>query len=394
MPGAHERDFGIQKILGKELTRNFPKVYSAFLEELQSAIDETLGLDATSWKTLNIYSTMGNIISRANRRVILGESLCRDKEIIYHTQQYIRWFGIMLIFLGQLLPQVFRPLFGVFLGIPLKYHRRVLERRLQPLFKERLRLLREKGDIPCANEIPQDIITWSTKVALDSNKADAQNPEFLARQFIESIFSTTEALIATATNFFSDILSSESDRVLVDLREEAQSVFSPGETPCLYSLKKLYLADSAVRETLRRNPFSIYGLFHEVMPKEGVVTPSGHHLPQGTWISVPTWAIHHDERLYSEPDRYDPYRFMAGTDSKYKSMLTTITENFLGFSLGDHACPGRIYASYLLKSMIAYIMLKYEFRLFSTRPANRAVGVIYVPPVTAEFSFRRTGAAS
>ncbi|KAB8244215.1 cytochrome P450 [Aspergillus flavus] len=368
VPGVHERDFGIQKVLGKELTRNFPKVYSSFLEELQSAIDETLGLDATSWKTLNIYSTMGNIISRANRRVILGESLCRDKEIIYHTQQYIRWFGIMLIFLGQLLPQVFRPLFGVFLGIPLKYHRRVLVRRLQPVFEERLRLLREKGGVTCVDEIPQDIITWSTKVALDSNKADAQNPEFLARQFIESL--------------------------LADLREEARSVFSPGEMPSLYSLKKLYLADSAVRETLRRNPFSIYGLFHEVMPKEGVVTPSGHHLPQGTWISVPTWAIHHDERMYPEPDRYDPYRFMAGTDNKYKSMLTTITENFLGFSLGDHACPGRIYASYLLKSMIAYIMLKYEFRLFSTRPANRAVGVIYLPPVTAEFSIRRTGAAS
>lgn len=197
MPGAHERDFGIQKILGKELTRNFPKVYSAFLEELQSAVDETLGLDTTSWKTLNIYSTMGNIISRANRRVILGESLCRDKEIIYHTQQYIRWFGIMLIFLGQLLPQVFRPLFGVFLGIPLKYHRRVLERRLQPVFKERLRLLLEKRDIPCADEIPQDIITWSTKVALDSNKADAQNPEFLARQFIESVRSTSISVAFT-----------------------------------------------------------------------------------------------------------------------------------------------------------------------------------------------------
>lgn len=62
--------------------------------------------------------------------------------------------------------------------------------------------------------------------------------------------------------------------------------------------------------------------------------------------------------------------------------------------LNEMISPGRIYASYLLKSTTAYIMLKYEFLLFSIRPANRAVGVIYVPPVTAEFSIRRTGAAS
>ncbi|KAE8376229.1 cytochrome P450 [Aspergillus bertholletiae] len=397
MPGAHMRNFGFEKVLGKELARNFPRVYCAFIQELQSAIDETLGLDTTSWRTLNIYSTMGKIVSRANRRVVLGEPLCRDKEIIYHSQRYTWWFGAMLIFLGQLLPPIFRPIFGIFLVIPLKYHRRVLVRRLRPVFKERLDLLREKegGSTHSTDEMPPDMITWSTKVALESGKAEAQDPGSLAHQFIESIFPTADTVVTTATNFFSDILSSKSDQAFDDLREEARSMFPPGEPPSLQSIKKLHLADSALRETLRRSPIGIYSLFHEVMPKEGVVTPNGHHLPQGTWISVPSMAIHHDERVYSEPDRYDPYRFTAGTNStKPKSMLTTMTDEFLGFSLGDHGCPGRIYASYLLKSIIAYTMLNYEFRPLSTRPANRAIGIIYAPPTTAKFSLRRTGAAS
>ncbi|KAE8413228.1 cytochrome P450 [Aspergillus pseudocaelatus] len=390
VPGVHERDFGVRKIIGKELTRNFPDIYDKFMEELRIAVDEVLGVDPVSWRTLNIYSAMRQIISRPNLRVILGEPLCRDKAFVYHAEQYVKWFGFILISVGQLLPQAIRPIFGIILGLPLKYHRWFLVRRLRPVFEERLELLRRMG-ITCTDGIPKDAITWTTKVALESKKPEAQDPGYLALQFVESTFTTSEAVIATATNFFCDVLSSESENILRDLREEAQLAFFDMEIPNMSSIKRLHLVDSALRETLRRNPFSIYGLFHEVMPKEGVVIPSGHHLPQGTWVCVPTLGIHHDNRLYSEPKRYNPYRFTGHTNSSSsKTLLTVITESFLGFSSGNHSCPGRVYASHLLKSMIAYIMMNYEFRQFSTRPLNRAVGVIYVPPVWTKFSFRRT----
>ena len=207
LPGVHQRNFGMEKVLSKELTRNFPKVYNDMMKELCDGIDEILGVDTNSWKTLNVYLTVNKIMSKANRRVILGEALCKDEVIVYHTQRYIRWFGVMLVFLGQILPQPLRPVFGMILALPLKYHRWCLIRRLCPVFKDRLELLRKADTI--ADELPQDMITWTSKVALESNMVEAQDPEIVALHFIESVSSTCPFLTMANMIRFSQLLRLE-----------------------------------------------------------------------------------------------------------------------------------------------------------------------------------------
>ena len=141
--------------------------------------------------------------------------------------------------------------------------------------------------------------------------------------------------MATGANFFLDILSSESHETRQQLRQEAQSIFPTEGLPPIFSLEKLALTDSALRETLRRNTFSIYGLFYAVISRDGVITPDGHHLPLDTWVCVPTMGIHHDGRKYMEPERYNPYRFLSDTDCGRKAPLTAVSERFLGFNYGE-----------------------------------------------------------
>lgn len=45
------------------------------------------------------------------------------------------------------------------------------------------------------------------------------------------------------------------------------------------------------------------------MPKDGLTLPDGSKVPQGTWIGVPIQAVQMDDRFYSKPDGYDPFRF-------------------------------------------------------------------------------------
>lgn len=83
---------------------------------------------------------------------------------------------------------------------------------------------------------------------------------------------------------------------------------------------KLRLGDSAIRESLRHNPLTSRGLMREVMPKDGIDLPDGRHLPQGTWIGVSVLGVQSDERFYSDPDKFEPFRFAK------KDILSTETE--------------------------------------------------------------------
>ena len=160
----------------------------------------------------------------------------------------------------------------------------------------------------------------------------------------------------TATNILLDLVSSDPDAsVWARLREEAAGVFQTADdwaNPA--SLAKLPLADSAIRESSRKNPMLTRILLREVVPQGGVTLPSGHHIPQGVWMGTGTVDVHHDDRFYPRPDEYDPFRFArkhddprGGSDEEvltdkaavYRKNqgLATVSDIFLAFGYGKHA---------------------------------------------------------
>lgn len=151
-------------------------------------------------------------------------------------------------------------------------------------------------------------------------------------------------------------MSSDPDAgVWEQLREEADMVFKTADdwtNPA--SLAKLPLADSAIRESLRKNPVISRVVLRQVMPKNGITLPSGHHIPGGAWLGADTVDLHHDERFYPKPEVYDPFRFAKkpedplggpkeGTLSDKASIyrknqgLTTSSDIFLSFGYGKHS---------------------------------------------------------
>ena len=162
----------------------------------------------------------------------------------------------------------------------------------------------------------------------------------------------------TATNILLDLASSTPDAGFWEqLRQEAASVFKTADdwnNPA--SVAKLPMADSTVRESSRKNPVLTRIFLREVVPREGVTLPSGHHMPKGAWLAASTVDVHHDDRFYLKPEEYDPFRFakkredvlaVAGADrekltdraSIYRKSqsLSTASDIFLGFGYAKHS---------------------------------------------------------
>ena len=158
-------------------------------------------------------------------------------------------------------------------------------------------------------------------------------------------------------NFFLDLLSSVPERKYCEqLREEAKSVFrSETDWAEPSSSSKLPLLDSAIRESLRLHTILMRGSIKEVMPENGVTLPDGSRLPQGAWLGTPNHSVHMDERFYSNPMDYEPFRFnrsgpqtgeifsksegLSDKASEYRKNvnLATSSDVFMAWGHGRHA---------------------------------------------------------
>lgn len=156
-------------------------------------------------------------------------------------------------------------------------------------------------------------------------------------------FATLASTALVAANLFLDILStSPSQNAYSCLRAEAAATF---DSPALRSdpatLKKLVLADSALKESLRRSSIQTRGLLRAVVARDGFDLLDGTHLPKGTWLGVPVEAVHMDERFYDGPDEYDPFRFARmrekeGAVEGNKIDATGVSDRFLPWSYGRY----------------------------------------------------------
>lgn len=77
------------------------------------------------------------------------------------------------------------------------------------------------------------------------------------------------------------------------------------------SLKKMDLLDACLKETLRINP-PIIAIMRKVIQD---VQYKDYIIPAGNYVCSSPAVGQHDERLYPEPKKFDPYRFFKKNES-------------------------------------------------------------------------------
>lgn len=129
--------------------------------------------------------------------------------------------------------------------------------------------------------------------------------------------------------------------------KEVQRFEGPAVRECIFlfyssCISYLYSTSRFVHRR-RRNVWGLIGGVVGVPRKvlQDAKLSDGTVIPKGTFVSLPTYAIHHDHDIYEHPDVFDPLRFVRLEDTKQgpeaKFQLVAVSRDSLTFGFGKSA---------------------------------------------------------
>lgn len=125
---------------------------------------------------------------------------------------------------------------------------------------------------------------------------------------------------------------------------------------------------------------------------EDITLSDGTFLPRNT-MTITSNGQMRDPKVYPNPDDFDPYRFynmrkIPGKENM--AQFSATSPQHLGFSHGQHACPGRFFAANESKILLCHLLLKYDIRLTKGSPTDSmAFGFALIPHPGAQIDIRR-----
>ena len=82
---------------------------------------------------------------------------------------------------------------------------------------------------------------------------------------------------------------------------------------------------------------------------------NGIHIPAGTEVVIPVYALHHDPDAWEDPEKFDPERFRGPRKDTHHPF------QFLPFGAGPRNCIGMRFALLEIKIALVKILMKYKF---------------------------------
>lgn len=117
------------------------------------------------------------------------------------------------------------------------------------------------------------------------------------------------------------------------------------------SISRLPLTQRVLKETMRLYP--PVPVMTRVSTEDTVI--GGKPLPGPTLIVIPIFAVHRHRLLWSDPDRFDPDRFLPENESKYPRT------QFMPFGFGPRVCIGSSFAMIEATVILATLLQSVRF---------------------------------
>ena len=149
------------------------------------------------------------------------------------------------------------------------------------------------------------------------------------------------------------------------LRTEAHS-FSVDNTTKVNDLRQLEKTGLVMKETLRIHPPLI--TVSRKLEKELEVNDLT--LPKNTFVSVVFQVTHHDERIWSNPAKFDPERFNKERNEQLKCPF-----GYAPFGAGKHHCIGYQFAEIMVKLGMTELLNRFKLSV----PAGYEMPIRDVP---------------
>lgn len=130
---------------------------------------------------------------------------------------------------------------------------------------------------------------------------------------------------------------------------------------------------------------------------DNVEFSDGTFICRGTSIAASAHSMW-DPEVYGKPHEWDGRRFLrmreaAGAGQEHLAQLVSTSPDHLGFGHGQHACPGRFFASNEAKVILIHLLLSYDWRLPAAAPVPRVRSYAFAlradPTVKMEYRRRK-----
>ncbi|KAK5167155.1 uncharacterized protein LTR77_007885 [Saxophila tyrrhenica] len=311
--------------------------------------------ESEEWQTQPLKEAILNLVARLSSRVFLGKDLCRDPAWLNISKNYtVDVF--MAANLMRLVPGPLRPLLYWFIPTNTRLRREVRDARQLILPEVERRRKRAEDALEAGEKPPKtaDTIGWMVEIAQARGRAVDYVPAQLSLT-MAAIHTTTE----TTTKCILQLC--DTPEIVQPLREEVIQVLRE-EGWTKVALGKMRLLDSFLKEVQRTHGLATTSMNRLV--KNDIILSDGTKLPKGSRILVPDDRTH-DPSIFPEPEKFDVSRFLtlreqSGGESKHQ--FVTTTSDHLGFGHGQHACPGRFFASNEMKIALSFILLRYDLK--------------------------------
>ncbi|MCJ1454187.1 hypothetical protein MMC28_004538 [Mycoblastus sanguinarius] len=341
---------GFSRTLKNLLTAHLPSMIPNIDNTMIRTIEEQLEhceLDDQSYRKFSIQPNVKRLITIINNGIFFGPEFAQNEEFTNAALEYMDLVPAAAE-LVKIVPGVIAPFVA---SLVTQRHRasRTMHRFLAPVVQSRLeaRANLEKQ----ANE-PVDCMQW----LIDTSPK--KQPWTVTRAVDEVLavwFSSVPQLSMTASYTLYELAAHPDFCSL--LRTESGSLAYGNFKTCA---EGLVLMDSFIKECVRINPIDAISCRRKVLsPFE---FSDGTRLSPGDWACVPQQAMWLDPKNFPNPHRFDPSRF-AATNDRPSSQLTEVSETWVLWGYGRTACPGRFFATVLIKLLLANILLRYDLKI-------------------------------
>ncbi|KAF2834780.1 putative cytochrome P450 [Patellaria atrata CBS 101060] len=139
--------------------------------------------------------------------------------------------------------------------------------------------------------------------------------------------------------------------------EELDRVVGPYRSPSFDDEKNLPYVRAFVKEVFRWRSVAIIGGQPHAPIQDDYY--KGWYIPKNTWVQGNVWAIHHNEREFPDPDRFNPGRFLEGSKDHRPFPAE---KGYMTFGWGRRVCSGQALAEQGTYITIARILWGFNIR--------------------------------
>ncbi|KJZ69548.1 hypothetical protein HIM_11061 [Hirsutella minnesotensis 3608] len=384
---------GFVRAIRSRLTSRLPQLDTALDRVIRSGLEAELGNSSRHGHVcINLFPMVRRIVTRVNCFVFFGDELRQNEEFTAAALSFPQDVIIAAEFV-RITPQFLRPFVA---SLVTGRHRaaKTLYRYLEPIVSKRL--AKRNSTDEWERKQPADCMQW----LIDTSPR--KKPWSSARMVGEIIaiwLSSVHQLAMTATYAIEDLCLHS--KYVEPVRKEVQQQMAQGlATPM--AVETLPLLDSFLKESIRHTNLDAITCRRKAL--KDFVFKDGTAIQKDEWVCIPQRAMMHDAQRYSDPHSFDGLRFARANDAlakgqvtdavpdKAQSSLTTSNIDWPIWGLGNTACPGRFYASLVLKLMMSQILCEWECSMpDTTSPRSLSWRSSVVPREGTQVMFRRAG---